>query len=76
MHGFALNVSTDMDMFGHIIPCGISEYQVTSMEQEGIKVEIEDVVAKVASIAPDVFEFDASTFYGASSREGYYEVAI
>jgi lipoic acid synthetase len=76
MHGFALNVASDMEMFGHIIPCGISEYQVTSMAEEGVNVELEDVVARVASIAPDIFEFDKSNFYGTSSREGYYEVAV
>lgn len=34
MHGFALNVNTDMSYFSHIIPCGIADKQVTSMQQE------------------------------------------
>lgn len=34
MHGFALNVSTDLSYFNYIIPCGISGKGVTSMEQE------------------------------------------
>ncbi len=34
MHGFALNVSTDLSYFDHIIPCGIVGKGVTSMERE------------------------------------------
>lgn len=34
MHGFALNVNTDLSWFGDIIPCGIQHKQVTSMEKE------------------------------------------
>ena len=34
MHGFALNVNTDLSYFSNIIPCGIDDKQVTSMEKE------------------------------------------
>ena len=34
MHGFALNVNTDLSYFDHIIPCGIENKKVTSMEKE------------------------------------------
>lgn len=43
MHGFGLNVSTDLKYFGHIIPCGIIDKSVTSIEKEVGKVNIEDV---------------------------------
>ena len=33
MHGAALNVNTDLDYFSAIVPCGISDKQVTSMER-------------------------------------------
>ncbi len=49
MHGFALNVSTDLEyMREHIVPCGISEYAVTSMHEEGIDASIKDVAEVVS----------------------------
>lgn len=44
MHGFALNVSTDLSYFNHINPCGFSDKAVTSMEKElGFKPGMEEV---------------------------------
>ena len=34
MHGWALNVNTDLSYFGHIVPCGIQNKQVTSIKKE------------------------------------------
>ncbi len=48
MHGFALNVNTDMSYFDHIIPCGIVNKQVTSIEKElGRKVDFEEAKEKI-----------------------------
>jgi lipoyl(octanoyl) transferase len=42
MHGYALNVNTDLQYFDYIIPCGIQNKQVTSMQKElGEKVDME-----------------------------------
>ena len=43
MHGFALNVNTDLSKFNFIIPCGIQDKQVTSIERElGTKIDVEE----------------------------------
>lgn len=44
MHGFALNVNPDLSYFDRIIPCGISDAQVTSMSKElGREISINEV---------------------------------
>ncbi|MBO4992837.1 MAG: lipoyl(octanoyl) transferase LipB [Alistipes sp.] len=48
MHGFALNVNTDLRYFNHINPCGFADRGVTSLQKElGREVSIEEVKAKV-----------------------------
>ncbi|MEY4052176.1 MAG: lipoyl(octanoyl) transferase LipB [Chitinophagia bacterium] len=48
MHGFALNVNTDLSHFEFIVPCGIQGKTVTSLEKElGHKVNYEEVKEKV-----------------------------
>ena len=61
MHGFALNVNTDVNYFNHIIPCGIADNDksVTTMQMElGKKVDMEEVLNRLKSIFAAVFEFD------------------
>ena len=56
IHGFALNVNTDMKYFDYIIPCGISDKQVTSMKRELEKeVDYEEVKVKIKKHFVDVF---------------------
>ncbi|MFV0531217.1 MAG: lipoyl(octanoyl) transferase LipB [Flavobacteriales bacterium] len=48
MHGFALNVNTDMRYFEYIIPCGIKDKQVTSLERElQRKIPVQEVKTKI-----------------------------
>jgi lipoic acid synthetase len=54
MHGFALNVATDMAYLRrHIVPCGIGDRPVTSLAEEGIDVSLERVVDVVAGLAAE-----------------------
>lgn len=56
MHGFALNVNTDLNYFNFIIPCGIQNKQVTSIEKElGKAVAIEEVKQKLRGNFEKVF---------------------
>lgn len=57
MHGWALNVNTDLSFFNHIVPCGISDKAVTSMEKElGHSVDIETVKNRLKHHFAELFE--------------------
>jgi lipoyl(octanoyl) transferase len=57
MHGFALNVNTDLSYFNNIIPCGIQNKQVTSIEKEvGYKLNYEEVKEKLKLNFEKVFD--------------------
>ncbi len=56
MHGFALNVNTDLDYFNFIIPCGIQNKQVTSLQKElGRFVDFGEVKEKLKQNFSKVF---------------------
>ncbi|PUZ30608.1 lipoyl(octanoyl) transferase LipB [Chitinophaga costaii] len=57
MHGFALNVNTEMRYFDNIIPCGITDKKVTSLEQElGRKVPMDEVRGRMIKYFGEVFD--------------------
>ncbi len=56
MHGFALNVNTDLRYFSYINPCGFTDKGVTSLQQElGHEVPIEEVKQKLYHVACEIF---------------------
>ncbi|MCC6443519.1 MAG: lipoyl(octanoyl) transferase LipB [Armatimonadetes bacterium] len=63
-HGFALNIANDLTLFSYIIPCGIRDRGVTSMQRllPGQKIALEDVTPVVVRCFGEVF--------GAEMREG------
>lgn len=57
MHGFAFNVNTDLSYFNHIIPCGITNKQVTSLSREcGHAVDMAAVKEKLKQNMEKVFD--------------------
>ena len=59
MHGFALNVNTDLNYFNYIIPCGIQNKKVTSIQKEtGRYVSLEEVKERLRKNFAEVFKVD------------------
>ena len=57
MHGFALNVNTNLDYFNYIVPCGIQNKKVTSLQQElGKEVLIDEVKRTIKKNFEEVFQ--------------------
>ena len=59
MHGFAFNINSDLSYFKNIIPCGIINKQVTSLEKElGRRVEMKEVKKKLKSHLSFLFKME------------------
>jgi lipoyl(octanoyl) transferase len=58
MHGFALNVTTDLDAFRLIVPCGLSEVPVTSLAREaGHDIALREVMTRATQSFVEVFDY-------------------
>ncbi len=56
MHGFAFNVNTDLSYFQHIVPCGIQDKAVTSLEKlTGNKMDLAEVKERIVFHFENVF---------------------
>lgn len=59
MHGFAFNVNTDLNLFNGIIPCGIQDKSVTSLNKElKTKIDISEVKEKLLKNFVDLFNYN------------------
>ena len=57
MHGFAFNVNTDLDYFTNIVPCGIDDKDVTSMQRElGYAPDMEEVKFRLKNHIASLFQ--------------------
>lgn len=61
MHGFAFNVNTDLKYFDYILPCGLEQKGVTSLQKElGREMDMEEVKERLKRHFAEVFEFQYS----------------
>jgi lipoyl(octanoyl) transferase len=58
MHGIGFNINTDLNFFSHIIPCGIEDKTVTSMQRElGREIDINEVSQILLNHLAKLFDF-------------------
>ncbi len=59
MHGFALNVNTDLSLYNGIIPCGITNKEVTSLQKElNTEIDIQEVKSKILNHTVTIFGYN------------------
>ncbi len=59
MHGFAMNINTDLSYFDHIVPCGIPNKRVTNLSDcTGYQVDMDDVKKRILVHFADLFDIE------------------
>ena len=59
MHGFAFNINADLSYFSNIVPCGIADKSVTSLQEElEFTLDIEEVKEKLKNHLSSIFEME------------------
>ena len=76
MHGFALNVTTDLAYFDHIVPCGIDDRGVTSLAEEAEgAVTVDDVRGPVVEHVAALFDAETTELDGREARAFLDDIA-
>lgn len=55
-HGFALNGSNDLNIFSHVVPCGIKDFGVTGLQESGVTVTLNELHFQVVSMFQELFD--------------------
>jgi len=59
MHGFAFNINTDLEHFKWIVPCGMENAKMTSLEEiKGKKFDLEQIKPKIVEKIKEIFEYE------------------
>lgn len=77
MHGFALNVHTDLDYFNHIVPCGITNKEVTSLEALlGTEIDEDEVKKRICTHFEEVFEVNIAKVESLPELENQFSYLV